>query len=687
MGSSTMKRYIDFIYKFQKPLLVLFILINITAIIGVFNLKIETNFDIFKIEGSIFQKHLDTLAEEFPTSDQMIVMIEDVDLQPEKVADFETFLNTMTNISYFKGIDTKIDLPLPTPIDLDIEELSAIKTIDGKTYGIITIFPAESFGFSDLKAIESHLEDASLTFYIGGDLYMQNKIFDYLLFILILIPPSAMFILFNIFRIQMKSIKGTILSVLPAGIAALWTLGFAGLFGKDISILTVLAPIFTIIIGSADGLHFISHVQEHLEDGHNMRVSLEKSLKMVGVPMIITTVTSVVGFASLIFMNTKAIYDLAIYASIGIALAGFATWFIVPLVNSFEHLDIRKKKSNLSLDINFKKMWGIPSYVITLLLLAVSIFTIPLINTEFNQLMMYKDYTEVSKSFEKIVAVNGGAIPIFALVGHDGNPFDPAVALEVAAFSNELTDNSHISKVISLYEIVDIVKTKLPAGAPFNPDLLKNLEIYNEMVSDNYVKLIIFPKDLNNDTIESIINIADGYEGIELAGTQLTMYELNQSMVKDQKNSLMIAFTLVFLSLLISLKHFLPSLIAMVPILVTTVFLFAFLGMTGISLNLFTTTLFSITIGVGIDYAIHYTSIFKMYHNEGLSSAEAVEKAYGFSSRPIIANALGFSIGLSVLLLSPLKVHFYVSALMWVSMVLSSFLSLSLLPTLLKRLK
>ena len=207
------------------------------------------------------------------------------------------------------------------------------------------------------------------------------------------------------------------------------------------------------------------------------------------------------------------------------------------------------------------------------------------------------------------------------------------------------------------------------------------------MVSDNYVKLIIFPKDLNNDTIESIANIADDYEGIELASTQLTMYELNQNMVKGQKNSLLIAFGLVFLSLLASLRRLLPSLIAMVPILVTTVFLFAFLGMTGISLNLFTTTLFSITIGVGIDYAIHFTSIYRTYRKEGLSSVEAVEKAYGFSSRPIIANALGFSIGLSVLLLSPLKVHFYVSALMWVSMVLSSFLSLSLLPTLLKRLK
>jgi len=680
-----MKRYIDFIYKFQKPLMALFIIINLTAIWGIFHLNIQTSFDIFKIEGSQYLEHLQILEDEFPTSDQVIIMIEDVVKNDTKITEFESFLGSMETVNAVKGIHT--ELPFPKEMKIDLEVLSPIKTLNGITYGIVTLFPNHEFGYSDLKDIETFLENNALTYYISGNPYMQTKIFDYLLFILLVIPPSAIFILFNIFRIQMKSVKGTILSVMPAGVAALWTLGFAGLFGDDISILTVLAPIFTIIIGSADGLHFISHVQEHLEEGKSMRESLIGSLNMVGVPMIITTVTSVAGFISLMFMNTKAIYDLAIYASIGIALAGFATWFIVPLVNSFEHLDIRKKKSKLSLDIQFKKTWGRPSYIVVLILLVVSIFTIPMINTEFNQLMMYKNYTEVAKNFDKIMEINGGTIPMFALVKHDGNPFDTKVVEEVNAFSAALKEDAHISKVISLFEVTDLLLSKMPPNVVPDFSMLQNSDLYKELVSEHYIKIIIFPKDLSNETIETILGIANRFESVELAGSQLTMYELNQNMIKGQALSLAVAYVLVFLSLILSLRHFLSSIIAMIPILITTVFLFAFLGMTGISLNLFTTTLFSITIGVGIDYAIHFTSIYKSYKNQGLSSPQAVEKAYGFSSRPIIANALGFSIGLSVLLISPLKVHFYVSSLMWVSMVLSSFLSLSLLPTLLRRLK
>ena len=683
-----MKRYINFIYKFQKPLLLLFIIINITAIYGVFQLDIQTDFDIFKIENSEYLEHLNILENEFPTSDQILIMIEDVEKNDAKIIELEKVLAEMKGIEAVKGIHTALPIPkeLMSGSDL-VAGLSSIKTIEGMSYGIITVFPSTEFGFDDLKDIEHYLEEEGLTTYISGNPYMQNKIFDYLLFILLVIPPTAMFILFTIFRIQMKSVKGTLLSVMPAGIAALWTLGFAGLFGDDISILTVLAPIFTIIIGSADGLHFISHVQEHLEDGKSMRESLALSLGMVGVPMIITTVTSVFGFISLMFMNTKAIYDLAIYASIGITLAGFATWFIIPLINSFEHLDIHKKPSKLNININFKKTWGKPSYVIVIVLLIVSVFAIPNIKTEFNQLMMYKDYTEVSKNFDKIMAINGGTIPVFALVKHEGNPFEPTLIDEVKAYTQSLSQDEHISKVISMYTITEVLSSKMPEGVQPDLSMLQGSDLYSELVSDQYLKVLIFPKDLSNETMEVIANVTENYEGIDLASSQLTMYELNQSIIKGQGLSLAVAYGLVFISLLISLRHVRVSLIAMIPIWITTVFLFAFLGMSGISLNLFTTTLFSITIGVGIDYAIHFTSIYKNYKDQGYSSADAVDQAYGFSSRPIIANALGFSIGLSVLMISPLKVHFYVSALMWVSMVLSSFLSLSLLPTLLKKLK
>jgi len=676
-----MRTYIDIIYKHQKKFLALFILLNLLALYGVFQLKIETSFDVFKVSDSEYLENLSILEDQFPTSDQTIVMIEDAIERRSEIEQFEADIAALEGVSFVKGLSGHSKLP----VNMNTA-LSPIKTIDGVDYGIITIFPNQSFDFDDLKSIETLLEEKELTFYMSGNAYMQNKIFDYLLLILLFIPPSALFILFNIFRLQMRSVKGTLLSIMPAGIAALWTLGFVGLMGNQVSVLTVLAPIFTIIIGSADGLHFISHIQEHLEDGHDMRDSLTYALSMVGIPMVITTVTSVAGFVSLMFMNTTAIHDLALYASLGIALAGVATWLIIPLINSFEHLDIRKKASGKHLDFPFKKLWGTPSLIITVLMILISIFGLPMINTEFNQLMMYKDSTDVSKSFEKIMQINEGTIPIFALIPHNGDPFDPAVVEKVNTYTELLEADTHISKTLSIHKVVkSIMPENLEAAKrPQMIQMLQSESVYKELVSEDYIKVIIFPVDLKNETIENLIALTVDND-VKLAGTQLMMYELNQNMISGQGLSLGIAFGLVFVSLLLSLKRFTPSLIAIIPILITTLFLFAFLGFSGISLNLFTATLFSITIGVGIDYAIHFTSIYQGFRNKGISADEAAENAYGFSARPIIANALGFSIGLTVLMLSPLKVHFYVSSLMWVSMILSGFLSLTLLPTLLKR--
>jgi len=679
-----MVKYIKFIYKYNKVLMILFAIINIIAIIGVTRIHVETSFDIFKTENSNYQNNLNLLFNEFPSSDQMIIMIELENHEMNDVIKFEDFLNNMDGIKFIKGVkNTSLNLP----IDIKLEQLSPIKVVDDKTYAIITVFPHKSFDFANLKDIEKYLNEQEFTYYISGDKYMQNKLFEYLLFLLLLIPPFAMVILFIVFKMQMKSAKATYLSIMPAGMASLWTLGLIGIVGNEVSVLTVLAPIFTIIVGSADGLHFMSHLQEYIKKGNSIKESLLKTLHMVGTPMIITTITSVIGFIALIFINTTAIYDLAIFAAIGITFAGIITWAMLPLINSFEKIDVARTSDKMNININFKKLWGKPSYIIVAIIIIVSVVAIPHVKTEFNQLMFYRDYTIVSKSFNKIMSINEGTIPIFALVKYDKNPFDKNFTEYIDEFTSELEKSDSVSKVFSFYSILNIIEPKLPSQMSIDKIDFKTSSTYKELIGDNYVKIIIFPSDFKNSTIESIITIGNKYDDVKLAGTQLMMYELNKKMVDNQKLSLLVAFILIFLALIISLKKLLPSILAMVPIVTTTLFLFAFLGITGMSLNLFSTTIFSVTIGVGIDYAIHFTSIYRTFKKEGNSSDLAVEKAYTYSSRPIIANALGFAIGLSILFISPIKIHLYVASLMWVSMILSSFLSLSFLPTLLKKLK
>ena len=107
------------------------------------------------------------------------------------------------------------------------------------------------------------------------------------------------------------------------------------------------------------------------------------------------------------------------------------------------------------------------------------------------------------------------------------------------------------------------------------------------------------------------------------------------------------------------------------------------MGYAGINLSVVTATMAGITIGVGIDYAIHYSTLFR-YH-EKMKSDEPHVRAFEDTSKPIIANALGLALGLTVMNLSPLMIHTYLSLIMWTTMLASSSLSLTILPYLLSK--
>jgi len=723
------EKYVEFIKKNRKKLIILFVIINIFAVIGLFRIQINPAFNIFMPEESKYKQSLDTMNKHFSNSEQITYLLESnyskINIENiKKFRAFQSFLEQQNNIKYINGptpqsIPTgreSINLNNLNQEDIAIlqehftgmGELASIYTNEDKLYASFSIFPTEGFSPNDLNNIESYLNGKSINYFASGDLYMQQKIIDYILLILLFIPPMALILILFVFKTQMGSFKATFFSVLPAGIAALWTLGILGWSGLEVSIITVLAPIFTIVIGSADGLHFVSHLQEALKEGKNRFQGIVKTLKMVGIPMIITTITSVVGFLSLLVMNTQAIYDLALFASLGIFLAGIATWFVLPLILSGKIKVPHKSESRNLFTSNIKKLWGKPSIIILIILIAIAILGIPQINTEFNMPMVYREFTSVHQSFEKIKDVTGGSLPLYLLIKTEDNSLSPKYADQIMKLQDGLEDNNLAAKTMSVYDIYALIYSNFMSTEQIEYPNLMRINMINQMAFSesgydptsqfinkeaNYTRLFIFPSSLNNQNLEDlseyIINQRENIQGLtmNLTGVQYLMHDLNQNMLNNQRNTLLLAFVLVFFLLLISLRKVIPSIISILPIGFTVIILFGFLGLSNISLNLFTATIFSITIGVGIDYAVHFTSVWMSFKKQGYNSKDAVEKAYDYTSRPIMANAFGLAVGLSALLLSPLRIHLYVSTLMWVSMVSGVYLSLSFLPTILKKLK
>jgi len=693
-----MKKYANFISEHKKMMALLIITINILAIIGIFRINLSISFDVFKPRESEYLEVMDEVESVFDSTETLSLVIElDQDIN-ENVMKILTEVNDeLSQINGVKSVNgPKLDSRFTVEQQLaayeSLGKFNPIINKDNKNYAFFQVLINSDFVEADIQKLETIATDQGLTYYLAGDLYMQQKIFDYIFSILTRIPPVALLLILLVFNTQIRNIKATIISVIPAAFGALWTMGLIGWTGTEVSLVTVLAPIFAIVIGSADGLHFVSHVQEARHEGLSKIDSIAQTLKMVGIPMIITTVTSIGGFLALLAIDTEAIASFALFASIGVGLAGIATWLVHPLILS-TNIDVTSKRKNKEVSSKFLRIWGWPSVIIALVLIDVAFFAYPSINSEFNQLMIYKEHTDVQKSFSKILDVNDGAVPVTLFVEGDDNLLLFKNARKIMSVSEELEQLESVSKVVSPIDMVKIQLNQLgmpsyPVGDQQMMMLSNNLPPQVNSIlstSRNEMIVMIYPRDFSNETLDEISKVVSSSDlKMRLTGSSYLMRDLNSELATGQIKSSLVALATIFVLMLISLRKITIAFIATIPIVVTVIFMYGFLGLSGISLNIITATIFSITIGVGIDYAVHYTSVFKEYRSQGLSSDQAAKKALHYTERPIVANAFGVAIGLSALFISPLLIHNYVAILMWVSMLVSVFLSLSFLPTILR---
>ena len=233
--------------------------------------------------------------------------------------------------------------------------------------------------------------------------------------------------------------------------------------------------------------------------------------------MIVTTLTSMAGFLSLLTISTTSIKDLSIYSAVGILLAGVATWYVLPLILSSNVNVSRKKDPNSKFDIasGLRKLSGVPSLIIVVIIIVVATISFPKINNEFNMLMVYKDSTIVSINADKVSEVNGGSIPLYVTIETSNDVITLDTVGEVDIIANALSSLDEVNKVVNPYELMNIVYSNQFPGEIPNDIVLDN--IYNTLNSDpnstindliaydeNIVRLLIFPSNLENNTLAVI---------------------------------------------------------------------------------------------------------------------------------------------------------------------------------------
>lgn len=147
---------------------------------------------------------------------------------------------------------------------------------------------------------------------------------------------------------------------------------------------------------------------------------------------------------------------------------------------------------------------------------------------------------------------------------------------------------------------------------------------------------------------------------------------------------MLLAFIFVFITMIFLIGSVKGAIAGFSTLFFSMLMVFGLMGYTGIALDIATLLIAGVTIGIGIDYSIHFTTAYKRFMRQGANHEEAVTKTLATSGKAIVINVVTIIAGFLVLLFANLIPLQQFGILFSVSMLCAGISALTLLPVLIR---
>jgi len=169
---------------------------------------------------------------------------------------------------------------------------------------------------------------------------------------------------------------------------------------------------------------------------------------------------------------------------------------------------------------------------------------------------------------------------------------------------------------------------------------------------------------------------------IRAAGTAYFNLVWNNEVLYDMVRMFALALVLVFLILSLNFRSFKWGLVSYVPLIFTILLIYGFVGLAGKDFDMPISVLSTLSLGMAVDFAIHFVKRFKQRFAEGGNLEETLIWTAERPGKGILRNALLFSLAFSVMMFASLTPYVTVGIFIAALMLVSAFLTLFYLPAL-----
>jgi uncharacterized protein len=513
-----------------------------------------------------------------------------------------------------------------------------------------------------------------------------------------------------------RSIAGVLLPILCMVISLLMLYGYLAIMNRQLTILSNLFPTIITIIGISNVIHISGRcAQESLFD-KNRITAIDKSIKEVGLTTLVNTLTTAIGFLTLLAMSMKAMRSFGVDAAVGLGIAWINSVFLLPA------LLVRFNLAKSFIRPSVSRFWGTilewmsylvskyPKTIAASFGAVVIVFAFGSININTNNLVFTSlpENNRLAKDFDFFEKRLGGGRTLELIIKPQSHyhMYDQLVIENILKLEKYLEDELGVEQIISPALAVRWLHRTSDRKNDWNVPVSTNFRLYKEQLAsvDGFLPITLVDStgtvgrltgrllDGGRKTMEKKFekmnewinnNIENTIVMFQLTGSDYLTDIGHQRRIENMVIGFLLEVLVVALIIGLLYRSGLLVFITFIANIVPIIFVAGFMGFTGIELRGSITIIFAIGYVIATDDTLHFINKYRLERRKGLSNKEAIRITLLTTGRAMVATSLILLGGFLILLYSSFGDVYYHGVLVSIIIIVALLTDLLLTPVLL----
>ena len=606
------------------------------------------------------------------------VIPNDYDGSPKSAEQVRTNVQRANEVGKLVALDQRSSLILVPLLD---------HTPDGRAidYSVLS---------AQLEVLRQKYQSDTLTVRITGFAKVVGDLIDGLHSI-VLFFALALAITMIVLYAYTRCVRSTVLVVVCSLVAVLWQLGLLPLLGYELDPYSVLVPFLVFAIGMSHGAQKMNGIMQDIGRGLSRQVAARFTFRRLFVAGLTALLCDAVGFLVLMLIQIRVIQDLAMIASLGVAVLIFTNLILLPMLLSY--LGVSPKAALRSLKDEMQDasggakhpMWHFldlftqrrPAAIALVVasILAVGGYAMSL-NLKIGDLEAGAPELRSDSRYNRdnafMTTAYGASSDVFAVMvtSPDGSCNHYDVLRRVDELEWQLGGLPGVESTNSLALLNRQVLVGLNEGSPKWYELLNSQSMLNTVTAGaprglynetcGLLTLYAFLADHRADTLTGVVNkvqafaaennspdaqflLAAGNAGIE-AATNIVVKEASRKM-------LMWVYAAVIALCFVTFRSWRAVVCAVLPLMLTSILCEALMVALDIGVKVATLPVIALGVGIGVDYALYVVSIMLTRLRAGDTLSMAYYRALLFTGKVVMLTGITLAVGVATWALSPIK--------------------------------